>query len=135
MIKKKIESVKDGRLVPITEDEFDELVKEVIERYKLPNREHAEAVIANRICHLPPDQALVSLEYLGHCVIKNIAYQIAQNRGQKMNHKIQIDQLDSILTNNPLDQQALDALSKASEEGSEYAKEILNKYMKNEPSL
>lgn len=108
--------------LPTTEKEFESLVDTVVRRYHLPNRDHAAAVIANRIQHLPPDQAHATLSFLGRCVIKNIAYQIAQAKGSMIHHKQQVDMLISQLTVEPNDQQARDSLDRAIREGSDYAK-------------
>lgn len=110
---------------PTTEEAFDRLIHKLVVKYKLPNEEHAAVVVANRIMHLPPDQATATLDYLGHCVLKNIAYQVAQTKAQKISHKMQIDQLISNLTANINDQQSRDALQMAASQGSEYAHECL----------
>lgn len=119
---------KNHVLFPVTDAQFDALVDAVCARFNLTNREHAESVIAIRISHLPPDQASATLEYFGHCVIKNIAFQLAQARCSRAQHKVQIDNIDAVLTASPCDQQALDALQKAVDQGSEYAKKVLDKY-------
>lgn len=115
-------------LLPITDESFESLIDQLMAFYPLPNREHASAVVAQRIMHLPPTQATCTLEYLADCVWKNAAYQLAENRSKKANQKMQIDQIDAFLKNDPNNQQALDALAKAADEGSDYAKEILAKY-------
>ena len=115
-------------ILPTTSDEFDALIKILVENYKLPSYEHAAAVVANRIMHMSPTEATTTHEHLAHCVLKNMAFQVAQAKGSQIQHKFQIDQLDAILKNNHFDQQALDALQKATDEGSTYAKEILEKY-------
>jgi hypothetical protein len=112
-------------MLPVTEEAFDLLVNDLVQEYKLPNLEHAAAVIANRIMHLPADQADVVPEYLAHCVLKNVAYQIAQSKGRMLAHKSQVDILAAELKINPLNQEATDALEKAASEGSEYAKKAL----------
>lgn len=138
MIKnKEIKTTKREKLIflPRSEFEFDELVKRLVKRFKLPSIEHASAILANRIMHLPPDQAVVTEEYLGHCVIKNIAYQVAQAKGSLIQHKMQIDQIEAELKNNPFNQQALDALEKAAGEGSKLALEVLKKYKPDAPII
>jgi len=94
-----------------------------VKQFKLPNAEHATAVVANRIMHLPPDQDTTTMEYLGACVRKNVAYQVAESQGRRIAHKIQVDMIVTELKANPLNQQAMDALEKAVNEGSEYAKQ------------
>lgn len=119
----------DEIFVPITEDEFDALVKKVVRLFKLSNEEHASVIIANRIMHLPPDQATTTLRYLGHCVLKNIAYQVASAKGSKISHRLMIDILAANLKADTKDQQSRDALEKASNEGSEYATQVLNELL------
>lgn len=114
-------------LLPITEAGFDAFIKTLVKTYKLPNEEHAAAVVANRIQHLPVDQAYVSLEHLAHCVLKNVAYQVAQSKSRLIQHKMQIEQLEAALKVNPLDQQALDHLEAAIKEGSTYAQEAFDR--------
>lgn len=109
--------------LPTTEHAFDLLVKEVIDRYNLPDSDHAAAIIAQRIMHTKVDEATTTLRYLGHSVLRNIAFQVAQSKGSKIAHRHQIDDLVSQLKANPNDQQVRDALVKAVNEGSEYAKE------------
>lgn len=118
---------------PQTEKEFDQLVKKVVRQYKLPNVEHAAVVIANRIMHLPPDQAMTTMEYLGHCVKKNIAYQVASAKGSQISHKMQVNQLVANLKSNINDQQSRDALKKASDEGSVYASQMFNELFEEKP--
>lgn len=108
--------------LPTTEKAFDELIKSLVKNYRLPSIEHASAVVANRIQHLPPDQATTTLKYLGHCVLKNIAYQVAQAKAHKAQHEMQVDELMASLKANPNDNQARDHLTRAASEGSEYAK-------------
>ncbi len=112
-------------LLPTTPDLFDKLVDRVVAKYNLPERDHAAAVIANRMMHLPPDQAYCTEQYLAHCVLKNVAYQVAQSKGSQIQHKMQIDALAAALTADPLNQEVIDALEKAANQGSEYAKKVL----------
>lgn len=121
--------------LPQNEKEFDQLVHTLCKKYKLPNAEHAAAVVANRIQHLGPDQATSTLEYFGHCILKNIAYQVAEHRSKTIQHKMSIDQLMTLLKNNPNDQQAVDALEQAVNQGSQYAKEQLAKIRPEKPLL
>jgi len=111
--------------LPINSEEFDLLVDELVTRYQLPNREHAVAIVSNRIQHLPPDQATSTLKYLGHCVLKNLAYQIANQQGNKVQHKMQVDELISRLKADHNDTEARDLLEKAVNVGSTYAKDQL----------
>lgn len=115
-------------LLPTTEKQFDTLIQKLMVKYNLPRYDHTAAVVANRIMHLPPDQAKTTERYLAHCVLKNMAYQVAQAKGSKIQHKIQIDAIMAELTVNPLNQQAIDALQKAANDGSDYAKAMLNSF-------
>jgi hypothetical protein len=119
--------------LPTTEESFNGLINTLVKKYRLPNWEHAAAVVANRIMHLPPDQATTTERYLAHCVLKNIAYQVAQARGQRVAHKGQCDELAARLKAEPNNQEARDTLQKAANEGSDYAKGILAKI--DEPLL
>lgn len=112
-------------LLPTTSKDFDRLVKTLVKKYKLPNEDHAAAVVAQRIMHLPPDQAMTTLEYLGHSVLKNMANQLAANKGRGIAHRFQVDELSFQLTADPNNQQARDTLEKAANDGSEYAKQAL----------
>lgn len=114
--------------LPITPEGFHQLVAHIVKKYSLPNPDHATAIIANLIQRLPPDQFQVNEHYLGHSVLKNIAYQVARSEGSKLQHRAEIDALDAVLKNNPHDQECLDALSQAAHKGSDYAKEVLERY-------
>lgn len=113
--------------LPITENAFDELVLELVSRFNLPNVDHAAAVVANAIMHLSPEVATTTLKYLGHYVLHNVAWQIAKIKGQQASHKTQVDALIALLMTEPNNQQARDALEKAVNDGSTYAKEELGK--------
>lgn len=113
--------------LPITEDQFNNLITHLVKKYELPNWDHAAAVVANRIMHLPPDQATTTERYLSQCVLKNIAFQVAQARGQRISHMNQVEELVSVLKAEPNNQQARDTLQKAANEGSPHAKAALEK--------
>ena len=124
-------NLKEEFILPQNEKEFDDLVKKLIKTFKITTSpDHVAAVVANRIMHLPPDKAKSSLQYLGECVLKNIAYQLADLKGRKISHEIQIQQLEQMLKNNPYDQQAIDALEKAVKDGSPIAQKVLDQYVK-----
>ncbi len=126
-------STKGGKItLPTTPEEFDKLIASLVEEYSFPDPSHAAAVIAIRISHMPVDQSETTRAYLAGCVIRNLAYMVAQSKSTAMKHKFEIDQLDALLASNPQDQQAIDALEKAVNEGSDYAKTVLAKYL---PSL
>jgi hypothetical protein len=121
--------------LPTTLDEFESLVTSLLDGFhESVDRDLITAVVANRIMHLPVTEASVSADYFRNCVIKSMAYGLAAEKSTKLAHKRQIEQLDQLLKDNPHDQQALDALQKAAEDGSEIAKEILAKYTPGEDS-
>lgn len=126
---------KKPRFLPITHDEFNALVKRVTTRYKIENNVHASSVIANRMMHLPPEQAQASDEYFGHCVLKNIAFQVAQNQGSRIAHENQIDELIQHLHADKNNNQARDAIVKAINDGSPYAAAALKKFEEGETTL
>lgn len=115
-------------LLPQTEEQFDLLVRQIMDRFRLENFDHTAAVLAAQIQRIPPDQAYSTLKFLGHSVLKSISYAVALHKSRKLSHKNQIDVIAEVLKNNPYDQQALDALETASKDGSEYAREILSLY-------
>ena len=114
--------------LPTTEKEFDAFVKKLCKTYKFKNAEHVSAIVAQRIQHLPPDQDVCDSLYFAACVRKNMAYQVAVHKSQWIQHKMQVEQLEMVLKADPLNQQALDALEKAVQDGSPMAREVLNKY-------
>ena len=117
--------------LPTDADSFNALIDELVMKWQLPNREHAAAVVAKRIMHLPVDQATTTHRYLAHCVVKDLAYQTARFCGQTIAHNSQIDALVSALTTDPLDQQSRDQLETAYLDGQgaakDYCKEALIK--------
>ena len=112
-------------LVPVNEKEFDTLVDKIMLLFGFISREHVIAVVANRIMHMPPDQDVTTLEYLGACVRKNIAYQLAEQVGKNNTHKIQIEDLTAMLKQDRGNLQAADALQKHANQGSPFAKAAL----------
>ena len=122
-----MKTAKGGKIfLPTTSGDFDRLVKTLVKKYKLPNENHAAAIVAQRIMHLPPDQATTTLEYLGHSVLKNMAFQVANAKARGVAHRHDIDELKARLTSDPNNQQLRDALEKAASEGSDYAKNALS---------
>lgn len=111
--------------LPITMAGFDELVTKVVKKYKLPDSNHAAAVISVAIRHLPTTQAHAPLSYFGDYVLKNLANYIANLKSEGIKHKAQVEQLESILRADPGNQQARDELQKAANEGSVLANETL----------
>lgn len=116
-------------LLPTTEKEFDDLVDQVMATFpRIPERDHAIAVISVAIRHLPNDQATTTLQYLGNTILKTLANHVANFKGEKVKHETQVNQLANLLVTNPNDAQALDQLEKWANEGSIYAKEALRKF-------
>lgn len=114
--------------LPVTEDAFDELIRIIMKKYKFTDQEHTIAVVSNRIQMMPADQAHTNIQYLADCVTKSLAYSIARHKATILRHQHEVNELDKVLTADPLDQQALDALTRAVSEGSELAKAVLSKY-------
>lgn len=112
--------------LPTTPEQFDELVEILAKKYHLTDKHHAAAILSIAIMHLPPTQAYATYDYLGHYILKNIAYHIANHKSQILKHESQIDHLVTMLKDNPLDNQSFDALQKAASEGSDYAKNKLD---------
>lgn len=113
--------------LPTTIAEFDDLVARVVTKYRLEDAHHAAAIISMAIRHIPNHEAYTTLEYLGHTVMKNIANHIANHKSESLKHSAQIEHLIGLLNANPNDQQALDELQKAAQDGSESAKIALSK--------
>lgn len=111
--------------MPQTVAEFDKLVDKVVAKYSLSDKHHAAAIISVAIRHLPNDQGYTTLQYLGESVMKNVANYVANHKGETLRHESQIKQLESILLNEPNNQQALDEMTKAANEGSALAKETI----------
>lgn len=109
--------------LPTNEAAFHALIDKLIKRFNLPDRDHATVVVANNIRRLPIDQPWSTEEYLGGCVLKHMAYEVAGAVGSNVAHRHQVDDIVAALEVNGNDQQARDALEKAALDGSEYAKE------------
>lgn len=113
--------------LPRTLEEFEELVDKVCTKFKLPQRDHAAAVISVAIRHLPNDSAVTTLDYLGHTVLKNMANTICNHKASVLQHNSQVQMLFEKLQHDPNDNQARDELEKAAREGSKVAQEALEK--------
>lgn len=114
--------------LPKTEKEFDLLVKVLMKKYKFEDPDQVASVLANRIQHLPPDQAMTTLEYLGDCVFKNIAYNVAVLKAKTLNAKNSLNLIESALKTNNNDQQALDALKTYADQDILNSRELMNEY-------
>jgi hypothetical protein len=135
--KKSSEPVKKSQSfkLPITEDQLNALVHDLCKKYAFEDQDLVTAVVVNRIMHLPSDQCESTYDYFAGCVTKSMSYGVCASINSKLAHKMQIKQLEEILKANPTDQQALDALQKASDEGSESAAALLAKYERPKPNL
>jgi hypothetical protein len=112
-------------ILPTTLDGFDALVDRLVKKYKFADRHHTAAILSVAIRHLPQTEAHATLEYFGNYINKNLANYVANHKGQMLQHEAQIDQLVSLLKQDPADNQARDSLEKAAGEGSAYAANAL----------
>lgn len=111
--------------LPTTPDAFDKLVHKLATKYKFTDTHHVAAVISVAIRHLPATQAYSTLDYFGQYVSKAIANSVADFKNKQLRHEGEIDQLASLLRNDPNDVQARDRLQLAANEGSDYASKVL----------
>ena len=81
------------------------------------------------IKHTTVTDAYTTLDYLGHYILHNIAWYVADNVSKTLQHKAQVEQLEAILKTDPNNQQAMDALQKAANEGSEDAKSAIERLL------
>ncbi len=117
---------KDGLIaLPTTLVAFDELVKKLVKKYKFKDANHAAAILSVAIRHLPATQAHATLEYFGDYINKNLANYVANHMSQKLQHEAQVDQLVSLLKEDPANNQARDGLEQAANDGSAYAAKAL----------
>jgi len=119
--------------VPSTPEAFENIVNDVFHVVKNSDINHVRSVVANRICHLPPDQAMVSADYFAHCVIKSMSYSVAMNQISQMKAEVTVEQLDSVLTTEPGNQQARDDLQKLVDLGNDSAKAVFKKHFPDLP--
>jgi hypothetical protein len=108
--------------LPRTPTDFDLLVKKVCKRYAFTDETHAAAVISVAIRHLPNEQGYTRISYLGDYVVKNLANYVSNLKSERIKHEAQIRELVYMLEQNPNNNQALDELRKAADQGSEPAK-------------
>lgn len=113
--------------LPITLNQFDALVDKVCIKYELTDKRHAGAIMSVAIRHLPNDQAHTTLKYLGDSVLRNLAGFVAGHKSDEYRHESQVDQLEALLTKEPLNAQARDELVKAANDGSQRAKDALER--------
>jgi hypothetical protein len=113
--------------LPRTPEQYDALVARIAKVYKLTDLAHATATIGSAIAHLPNEQAWTTMEYLGGTVLNNLAKQVAFHRGQIVRHESEVLQLVTMLQSDPANQQARDALQRAIDQGSKFAKDELEK--------
>lgn len=131
-------SLNEPILLPQTESDFDALIDKLVKDFKLKSRAHTLGVVINRIQHMPPDQNMVTLEYLAACVQKNNAYQLADFVGKKAAfaaHKAQIDDLVAAMQSDPGNLEARDHLERlaAGKDGSKLAQAALKELYGEDP--
>lgn len=111
--------------LPTTSEEYDALVDKIIAKFEIENRDHASAVISVAIRRLPNDQPVTTLKYLIGCIVKSLANGIANHKHSLIEHASQITILKETIKAEPGDQEAIDKLQKAANEGSELAKNAM----------
>lgn len=67
-------------VLPITSDEFDSLLDEVVEKFQLPDNDDVEEACATAIMHLPPGKAYVPIAYFGNAAIQQLSKVVAFDR-------------------------------------------------------
>lgn len=115
--------------LPTTDAEYESLLTRLMEKYSLKDRLHADGIVSMTIRHLPRDQATATLDYFGACIIKNMAHQLAEHRAKTIQHGMQVKHLEDLLKTEPNNQQAMDELEKAAREGSQAAKDALERLL------
>lgn len=113
--------------LPRMQSQFDALAARVIKKFRLTDIRHTHALMANAIKALPPTAAHTTLEYLGHYIIHNIGWHIADRKSKILQHEGQIEDLESQCRQDPNNAQPRDALIKAAAEGSPAAREALER--------
>lgn len=83
------EGAENEVVLPITSEEFDELLAEVVDRFQLPAGDEAEEACATAILHLPPGKAYVPLAYFGNAAIQQLSKVVAFERCEKFRAKRQ----------------------------------------------
>ncbi len=121
-------------LLPQTPNQFDDLINKLSKKYKLTDKHHAAAVVSVAIRHLPHTQSHTTLEYFASYIQKAIANHVADHKNQMLKHEAHIDQLATLLRQDPNDNQARDGLEKAINEGSDYAKKVMTELIPKEES-
>lgn len=120
--------------LPNIGEEFDAIVATLMEHYGFTDPDRVGAILANRIQHLPVDQSTTTLEYLGGCVRKSIAYDLARLKAQEIGHKLEVGQLVAMLKANPNDDEPRNHLQMAADAGSKLAKQALKELFPQENS-
>jgi hypothetical protein len=117
----------DEVALPTSLAAFDGLVEQVCAAFKFEGEviPLAATVISATIRQLPRDQAHTHISYLGKCVIKHLANSVCQHKSEVLKHRWQVDTLAQTLESDPGNIQAYDELTKAANDGSEYAKDAL----------
>lgn len=119
--------------LPTTSQGFEDLVDVLMSKYGLTDRNHTAAILSVAIRHLPNHQATTTYQYLGHYILKNLANYLANHKSQVLQHESEVAQLVEMIKKDPSDQQAIDELQKAADQGSESAKAALKAAAANDP--
>lgn len=120
--------------LPTTLEEFDQLIEDLANTYPVKDKRHAAAVISVAIRHMPTDQGHTTLNYLWGCIVKSLSNHVCSYKNDLIKHETQVEQLENMLRENPNNQQALDELRKAADQGSIQAKATLAKLFPEEPT-
>ena len=113
--------------LPISVEEFDNLVSKLVSKYKFAEPDHVAAVISVAIRHIDNQTAHTTLDYLAGCVHKQMANHVANFKGEMIKNTVKVDTLVSMLKQDPANQQARDELQKMANDGFEYAKNEYDK--------
>lgn len=74
-------------ILPITGEEFDELLAEVIDRYQVPAGDDVEEACATAIMHLPAGRAYVPISYFGNAARQALSKMVAYERLENFRKK------------------------------------------------
>lgn len=111
--------------LPQSPEAFEELIRLLQATYGFDDSRVLNAVVARAIVGMDNQTDTCTLEGLAKRMRSAIAKNVANFKFEKGRHEEQVDALKEHLLTNPLDQEALDKLQKAANEGSDYAKKAL----------
>ena len=113
--------------LPISVQEYEQLVNKLVTKYGFEERDHVAAVISGAIRHIDNQTAYTTLHYLAQCVWKQMANHVAYHKAELIQHTVKVDNMVAMFKQDPNNNQVLDELRKYADQGSEYAKEALYK--------